>query len=197
MQKETTIPDNELLQRISAGDEAAFAVMFERYRGKLTVFLTNFLKSEAVAEELVQDVFIKLWQGRESLKDVQDLNAFLYRVARNKAIDFFRAAKKDSKLKEGIYRLLSGEQADAADRDLLYREYEAGLRAALQLLPPQQARAWHLSKEKNKSHLEIAEIMGISKTTVNTHITEANKFIRRHLSQTFDLALIIVLLNSN
>ncbi len=86
--------DDYCLLRIKEGDEYFFNVIFEKYRDQLFGYLYRVSKSKEVSEEIVLDVFLKLWNGREVITEIQNLEAFLYKVAHHKAIDFFRAAKR-------------------------------------------------------------------------------------------------------
>lgn len=185
--------EQELLSRIAEGDEQAFKLFFNVYRDRLFVFIDNFIRSKEVAEELVLDVFVKIWVGREMLPQIEDVRAFLYRIARNKAIDFFRAHTNDDKLKQGLLIRLGLQEGESADEALLLKEYEQLLREAILLLSPQRREAYMLSREQYLTHDEIAEKMQISRHTVNSHISEAQRFIRRHLSERLDLALVLVL----
>lgn len=167
------------------------------YRDRLFVFVRDLTRSEVVAEELVMDVFMKIWMGRELLPEVENINAFLYRVARNKAIDFLRKAAKDDKLMDALARQFSLEKEQSADSLLMIKEYEGLLREAVSLMPPQRKQAWKLSREENLTHDQIAARMQISPATVNTHINEAKRFIRQHLSRGMDLALVLALFSDN
>ncbi len=187
--------DGTLVQLLVKGDEDAFKQIFETYRDRLFIFIKDIIHSEQVAEELVLDVFMKIWLGRELLGEVENLQAFLYRVARNKAIDFFRVAAKDEKFKTELLKQFgdSSLHQESADHALVVKEYESSLREAVSLLSPQRKEAWRLSREENMTHDEIAAKMQISPRTVNYHISEAKDFIRRHLAKNLDIALVLIL----
>ncbi|HVI43238.1 MAG TPA: sigma factor, partial [Chitinophaga sp.] len=103
------------LQEIAAGDERAFRALFDQYRGRLFHYISRFIKSEQVAEELVLDVFMKIWTGRELLTQVQHFDAFLFRVAHNKAIDFLRSAANDAHLRELLWEEIQAASGDLPD----------------------------------------------------------------------------------
>lgn len=182
-----------LLQQIAKGDEKAFRLLFDTYRGKLFYYISRFVKSEQVAEELVMDVFMKIWTGRELVTQINNWEAFLFRIAHNKSIDFLRAAANNFRMKELLWQeiqVASGQQADSV---LLAREYEAKLREAVSLLSPQRRITYNLSREQYLTHDQIAAKLKISGATVNNHLVEAQRFIRNHLIKSFDLATVILL----
>ncbi len=94
--------DHNVLRKVSEGDEQAFKLLFDTYRDRLFHFLNNFIHSEAVAEELVLDVFMKIWVGHDLLTEVEDIRAFLYRIARIRPLIFSVRLLKNAKLKEGL-----------------------------------------------------------------------------------------------
>lgn len=185
--------DHDLLRRVAAGDEQAFRQLFDTFHDRLFLFIREFIHSGQVAEELVLDVFMKIWLGRDLLPQVQDFRAFLYRIARNKALDFFRAAARNSRLREHLAKELRLANEAGADSALMVKEYEALVREAISLLSPQRKQAYLLSREQHLSHDEIASRMQISRATVNSHIVEAQRFIREHLARHLDIALALVL----
>lgn len=181
-----------LLQQFKAGSEKAFRALFYAYRDRLFHYISRFVRSDQVAEELVMDVFMKIWMGKEMVIGIDNFDAFLFRIARNKSIDFLRAAARDSRFKELLWEKIEIASGDRADTALLTHEYEEKLRQALSLLPPQCAKVYHLSREQGFTHDQIAEQLGISKSTVNNHIAGAQRVIRNYLSKNMELNLFIL-----
>ncbi len=89
MYNPTLYPDKELLLKIAEGDQVAFSVLFEQYRNQLFTYLLKITKSAETSEEIVLDVFLKIWHGKEAIVEIENIEAFLFRVAHNKAIDFY------------------------------------------------------------------------------------------------------------
>lgn len=172
-----------MIEEVSQGSEQAFKVLFERHRHRLHQYISKIIKSEEVAKELVMDVFLKLWLGRDVMVQIENFDAFLFRVAYNKSIDFLRAAAKDKVFSELLWQKIQLPAEASADTALLLQEYEARLREAIDLLPPQRKRILYLSREEGLSHAEIAERLGISKSTVANTIVEARQFIKAYLSK--------------
>jgi RNA polymerase sigma-70 factor (family 1) len=185
--------DSELLQQLAEGNEQAFKIFFHTYRDRLFYYISRFVKSEAVAEELVMDVFMKIWLGRELAVKIDNLDSFLFRVAHNKSIDFLRAAAKDKKLKQLLWEKIQAESGEKQEDFFLVQEYEEKIREAIALLSPQRKKVYQLSREQELTHDQIAVQLNISKATVNNHIVEAQRFIRNFLSQNLDITVVILL----
>lgn len=183
-----------LLQQIAAGSEKAFQTLFNSYNSKLYHYIFGFVKSSQVAEELVMDVFLKLWLGRDLLVQIKNFDGFLFRVAHNKIIDFLRCAAKDQKLKELLWNEIQMSSGWVADHSLIHHEYEEKLREAIDLLSPQRKKVYKLAHEEELTHDQIAVQLHISKSTVNNHIVEAKRFIRDYLSTNLDIAMLLVIM---
>lgn len=182
------------LQEVAAGNEKAFKALFDQYRGRLFYYISRFIKSEQVAEELVLDVFMKIWTGRELISQINNFDAFLFRIAHNKSIDFLRSAARDPHLQELLYEVTDLAGTEQADAMLIAHEYEEKVRAAISLLPPQCKKVYTLSREEELSHDQIAQQLQISRATVNNHIVLAQRFIRNYLVKEIDIAIVILLI---
>jgi RNA polymerase sigma-70 factor (ECF subfamily) len=183
--------EKQLLKELSEGSEEAFKRLFETYRDRLCHYVFRLVKSGPIAEELIMDVFLKIWTGRELVCRIENINAFLFRVAHNKSIDFFRAASKDIRLKELLLEEMQASPETLADNRLKNRELEEKLREAISLLPPQRRKVYSLSREQELSHDQIAESLHISRNTVNNHIVDAQRFIRNYLLKHLDFTSMI------
>lgn len=153
-------PDKDLLRQISLGDEASFERLFTEYHKRLFNYISFFIKSPQVAEEVVMDVFMKIWLGRELIAEVENFDSFLFRVAHNKAIDFLRSVSKDPDFKELIWNTMQLSTTDAADHLVLQNEFEKKVREAMSLLTKQRREAFTLSREQDMTHEQIAYQLG-------------------------------------
>lgn len=167
--------------------------LFERYYNQLLKYVAVFIKSNQVAEELVMDVFMKIWLGRDIVMQIDNLDAFLFRVAKNKAIDFLRSAARNDGLKQLLYDRIDMIASERSDTALLVQEYEEKIREAINLLSPQRKKVYMVSREEELTHDEIAERFGISRHTVNNHIVMARQFIRHYLARNMDIAFLALL----
>ena len=188
--------EKELLQQVSEGDEVAFQSLFNLYYDRLFQYVFGFTKSRQVTEELVMDVFLKIWLGRAILPDITHFDSFLFRVAHNKSIDFLRAVARDPLFKDLLWEQIEFTNNDHSDSRLIVQEYEQKLREAIGLLSPQRKKVYQLSRNEDMNHDQIAAQLNLSKYTVNNHIVEALRFIRNYLSKNLDLTYIILLAQS-
>ncbi len=185
--------EKDLLIQVSNGDEKAFKDLFSCYYQKL-FYIFCFTKSKQVAEELVMDVFLKIWLGREIIPQIEKFDAFLFRVAHNKSIDFLRSVARDPQFKDLLWETIQMANNDEADSSILTREYETKLREAISLLSPQRKKVYQLSREQDLTHDQIASELNLSKHTINNHIVEAQRFIRNYLSKNYGPAFMMLLM---
>ncbi len=189
-----TEQDYLLQNQVSQGDQHAFTILFDRYQPRLFNFIVNLIKSKEVAEELVMDVFLKLWLSRDMISTIENFDGFLFKIAYNKSIDFFRAAAKDKTVADIIWERIQIPAQSYADAPLLMQEYETKLREAIELLPPKRRQVFDMSREEGLSHNEIADTLGISKNTVANTIVEAKQFIKSYLEKHYGLAGLVIVL---
>ncbi len=176
--------EDSLLQcRIAEGDEAAFTAFYHRHWEKIHGFLLRMTKSREIAEELMCDIFTKLWSGRRLMADIQDMDAFLYKVSYNKALNFFRYTARQKKLQTVIAQRIATEQsADASDR-VITSETQAIIQKAIDHLSPQRRLVFTLSREQGLTHEQIAEQLNLSPQTVKKTMSQALHSIRGYLNR--------------
>ena len=177
------LSDQQLFGQIASGSEKALRVIYQRYFNRLYLFVIKILKHEELAKEVVQDVFIKLWLGRDVLHNVDVPEAYLFTLARHKAIDSLRKLIKESTIEIDLEQkiLLSPHEADQkvqlADlKDLIVK--------ALSRLSQQKQKVFQLSRYEHYSHDQIAEELNLSKSTVKNHLSETLTYLREQLNQT-------------
>jgi len=187
--------EKELLTEISGGNEKAFRTLFSGYYKQLFNYIFSFIKSRQIAEELVMDVFLKIWLGRDIIPQIEKFDAFLFRVAHNKSIDFLRSAARDPKFQDLLWDQIQLVNDVQADSSILLREYEAKLREVVFLLSPQRKKVYQLSREQDMTHDQIAVQLKLSKNTVNNHIVNAQRFIRTYLSKNYDILILVIFIS--
>lgn len=171
-----TYTDAELLRKIAQGDEAAFRQFFFKWKGKLFSFLFQLTSERALAEDIVQEIFMKVWQKRAALTEVENADAYIYRVAHNRAIDELRRLAR---------RPVPIEIATAqkglsipSDQEIRIKEIQQIFQKALENLSPQQRRVFILHREEGLKHEEIAQQLNLSVSTVQNHMFRAMESIR-------------------
>ncbi len=172
--------DKVLFDRIAEGDEAAFTEVFFRYTGRLSPFVTRLLQSDVWAEEVVQDVFLRLWQNRAQLGGIDNPSAYIYQMASNRTLDYIKRNAREVKLQYYATRR-AGPDINHTEADLDFREIDTLLKEAVSQLPVQRRKVYQLAREEGLSHAEIAEQLRISPHTVRNHVAEALREIRIYL----------------
>lgn len=174
-----------LSQRVQAGDERAFRALFDALHDPLLRFAFSLVRESSVAEDLVQEAFVRLWDLRERVEAAHSLRAYLFRTVRNLAFNHRRNLRTRERL---LGDATHGDDAPLVGRTpgpeetLAGREIELRLRECLELLPARQREALLLSRVEGLSHAEVAETMECSPRTVNNHLVAALATLKRHLS---------------
>ena len=166
-------------QLLAEGSEYAFTQLFDRYRGKVYSVAWHYLKSPVLAEEIVQDVFLKIWLKRQELARVNNIEDFLFIITRNLIFDRMKVRSYET----AAQRELPGSATfvDDSDHRLRQNQCEALLSEALELLPPRQQEVYRMAKINGLSHEAIAGELQVSRLTVKKHMAEALKSIRNYL----------------
>jgi RNA polymerase sigma-70 factor (family 1) len=170
--------EKELLIGVAAGNEEAFSRLVNLYRNKVFSHALTFVKSYEEAEEITQDIFVKVWVNRHRLPEVKDFKNYLFILGRNHLVSAIRKKVMDT---------TANDEEDLPgtlllpDHQVEYKETWRHLINGLEQLPPQQKAVFTLSRMENLSHAEIAERLGISKRTVKFHLVQALNFLREYL----------------
>lgn len=184
--------DAVLLAGVAAGNEAAFNQLFGRYRGKLYGYLLKITKSPEIAEEIVIDIFMKLWVGRQLIQKVEHPENFLHKIAYHKAIDFLRTAARHTRLRNVYIDRMKPEQSQQADDVLIDSQSMQLLHRAILSLPPRRRLIYTLSREEGLTYEQIAAALNLSRNTVKNSMMAAVKSIAIYLRRnSTDMTLIL------
>lgn len=189
MKRPATPSDEDLLVRFIKGDELAFKLIFERYSSEMYLSAYNLFRDKATCEDMIQEIFIDLWNKKEQL-NIKKLKPFLYGCVRNKVLMAIRSKKKSVSIEEvehlcAIY---------TADMPVEVKELKDMITAKIEVLPERCKEIFYLSREENLSNKEIADKLNISIKTVENQMTIALRRIRSSMAEF--LVLLIVLLLS-
>jgi RNA polymerase sigma-70 factor (ECF subfamily) len=182
-----------LLTQIAEGNEKAFAVLVERTWNNIYLQALTYLKSTQAAQDMVQDVFIKIWQNRKKLPDLENFDSFLFIIARNHIISALR--------KKTLFPLVPDdleieEKNYLPDKALSQKNLAALIARGIDLLPQQQKKAYLLSRDQGLSHEEIAETMQVSKEAAKKNICRALNFLRTYLKTHSDIITLFLILHA-
>jgi len=162
--------------------EQFFVEVFKTHEHRLYALALKLTKSDQLAKDTVQDVFLKLWEHRLVIYNIENMEAWLYRVTQNKVLDFLRKAAADDRLKEAIWKNLS-EILNDTETLVAAREYNQIIQKAIDRLPPQRKLIYRLNKEAGLNYQEIANELSISKHTVKNQLFNAIHSVRTFIAK--------------
>jgi RNA polymerase sigma-70 factor (ECF subfamily) len=169
--------EQELLSQLKVGNKEAFTHLYKLHSQLLYLNLLKLIKIEPAAEEILQDIFLIVWEKRETITINHSIKSYLFRIAENKVHDFFRKLKRDRKLHDYIREASSGEYATLEDK-ILNTDETLLLNKAIESLSPQRRQVFNLCKIQQKSYREVGLLLGISTSTINDHIVKATRALR-------------------
>lgn len=183
--------EKELIHRIKEGDVVAFELVYRHYAQRLAIKLLQLLKSEELAQDILQDVFLKVWEIRDRLDPELSFGAFLYTIAGNLSKNTFQKS-----LQLQIYHQRTSFEETHSPIDALMDQKDAAfaLNEAMERLTPRQKEIYTLHKIDGYSYVEISERLGISTHTINHLMQQANKQLKTVL-MTHSLLLAAILLS--
>lgn len=185
--------DEKLLSEISLGNEYAFRIIFDRYRKKVYCYALKIIKSEVQAEEIVFEVFLKIWKNEQAVK-IKCLDAFLSTVTRNYTLNALR--KKQLEEKVNVQHCKGWKEGHNETEEAIFlKDSEEILKQAIERLPPQQKIVFTLCRQEGLRYEEVAERLTISRLTVKTHMQHALRFLRKQVSM-HDVITVITLLTA-
>lgn len=195
MPERTVYNEKELLALVSRSDRTAFTMLFHMYKHKLYAYVLRLAGSEMLAEDIVQDVFLKLWLDHEQLRDIDHFGSYIFRMSKNHIINHFKRMAHETLIVAEMFQQGTGGHDDTQDM-IAVKDIEKVLGEIIQKLPPQQKAIYHLSREEGRTHEEIATLLKISPNTVKNHIVQAMTTIRAQLRRHADSLLIAATLLS-
>ncbi|TDQ79254.1 RNA polymerase sigma factor [Sphingobacterium yanglingense] len=176
--------EEELLNQLRQGDHAAFRAIYDLYADTLVYKLHKLIKIDTIVEELHQDTFMRLWNAREQLQENTQLKAFLFTIARNLAIDFYRKAAKDKELQRNLALHIQLDY-DHIEPLLQQKETLLLLEELISKLPPQRQKIFRLIKMEGKSYEEAARHFDVSMSTIKDHMARSSQFLKQQLAQNY------------
>lgn len=193
MQPNTNLPSDEaaLLLQLKRGDENALDVIYRTYWEGLFFYSYHLLKDKHACEDVIQDLFVRLWENREQLDVRLSLKAYLYASCRYALYKLIRKEQVREDIFDAIYERLHTETAYGS---LEHKELVQQINAIVNGLPPKCREVYELSRKENLSHKEIGERLGISVKTVENHINRALKELKQSLGGLVTTGLLVWLL---
>jgi RNA polymerase sigma-70 factor (ECF subfamily) len=183
------INEKYLLKRLREGEQHAFELLYRHYIDPVYRKIMYLVKSEDIAEELTQVVFMRIWEKRNSLDPNASFRSYLYSIAQNLVVDLYRRSVVDRKLRDHLMHV-STELYDPMEANNQRESERRLLKEAMESLPEQRRKVIALVKLEGKSYQEVSTLLGISNSTVRDHIVKGTKSLRAFLGKK-ELAIVL------
>lgn len=180
-----------LLSQVAIGDEKAFSCLYYKYHHRLGIYLFQLTASKEFAEEIIQDVFCKVWDNRKQLPEIINFQAWLYMLSKNHAYNCLRKTIRNRKEKQ-LWEIQQLNQVVLCNTS--HEDHLKLLDKAISQLPSQQKKVFILSRYERRKYVEIALEMNLSKETVKSYLKIANSSIRKYVGSNLPFPLVLCLL---
>jgi RNA polymerase sigma-70 factor (ECF subfamily) len=176
------LDESTLISLLKNDSEYAFQLLFEHYHNLVYKVSLLYVKSPTLAQDIVQDVFMKIWFQRKDLPDIVSFESWIYTLSRNLTINSVKKLAYEHKAKT-TFNNLQTRFDDTTDHKIRNSQYNALLQQAIHELPEQQQKVYRLGKESGLSYEAIAQELSLSPLTVKTHMARALASIRSFLQK--------------
>lgn len=169
------ISEFDYIEKLARGDHEAFRTIFMTYYPKMKYFITHLVNSEAVAEELSQDIFENIWINRTKLPELRSLSSYMYKMSKNRAFNYL----KHKNIEKAYLQNHTTQEEVYVEEELDAKEIEMLILFEVERMPDQRKRIFLMSRFENLNNEEIAQQLNITKKTVENHLNLALKQIRK------------------
>jgi RNA polymerase sigma-19 factor, ECF subfamily len=183
--------EQEWLRQVAEGSETAFKSLFDAYWDHLYTVSVCLTKSVELAEDMVQEIFLKIWIKRERLSDVKEFGDYLFIVARNHIYNALKKEQMEHRLRQPVLDWFEG-QRESPEQQLLFKESSQLIRQAIGRLTSQQQAIYKMTREQGLSHEQVAKELNISPNTVRNHVVNSLKIMREYLKDHASPLLLII-----
>jgi RNA polymerase sigma-70 factor (ECF subfamily) len=190
MPNHKTYNDQQLLDLLKNGDEAAFTEIYDRYSALLLIHADNKLHDEDEARDVVQDVFVRLWEKRDQINVSSNLSGYLYSTVRNQIFNMIKHQKVISTYTKGLLDANTNNQI-YADHLIREKQFAAMIEAEIAALPPRMRQVFELRRLENLSNKEVAAKLGVTELTATDQMKKAMKILRIRIGLMIIIASII------
>lgn len=184
---------NSVVARLIRDDKKALDEIYIIFYPRLFDFSKSFLKVDDDINDILQDVFVKIWLKRKNIKNVETFNAYIFTTTKNAIVSYFREKIKIRDFETRLKKRMISEFTSSAD-SVEYDDMKEKADRIIEQLPEKRKEIFKLCREEGLSYKEIAEKLGISVKTVEDHIMHANRFLRKHLKEMYLMVLLYCVL---
>lgn len=177
-----------LISKIRQGDKNSFALLYRTYFSRIFAFLNGLLQDKELAEEITQDVFFRLWLNREKLDPEMPFNSYLFSIAKNTVINFYKQKETEQRY---LKLRCEPEEISETEENIYYKELQQLIDRAVEAMSQQQRYVFRLSREEGLSNAEIASKLNISKRTVEKHISNSLSALRIVIEKNYLLLFLL------
>lgn len=184
--------EDKLIRQLNAGSYDSFTQLYDQWVARLYQFVLRTVKSESVAQEIVQDTFVRVWESRASINPGKSFKSYLFTIAYHRIADHFRQQLRHPLIDSYLSFTSSLTNENTAERNLSLEDFLKHLETAKQKLTPRQRIVFEMSKEQNLSNAEIEQQMGITNQAVRNLLSAAMQTIRREMEPYAPLLLLFL-----
>jgi RNA polymerase sigma-70 factor (ECF subfamily) len=175
--------DRSVIEGVKNGDMESFDIMYREYSSRLFGFVLQIIKTESDAEEIVQEVFIRIWESRKKIDNYSLFDSYMFTIAYNVTISQIRKKLSAKRYTDNIRFIQNVYLYSDSAKELDLEELLQEVSSFVEQLPPRQQEVFRLHREKGLTYREIAEKLHISKNTVENHMVRALKFLRSKMKK--------------
>jgi len=186
--------NNDLLKLLKKGDMHAFDAIYDRYCKRMYGFVIRYIKQEEDAEEIVQEVFLKIWESRKKIDTYSSFDSFIFTIAYNITISLLRKRVNEKKYLEHLHLRQQITDAEEIINEIHFKQIKEQLKSSLNQLTPRQREIFLLSREEGFTHEEIAKRLNISPNTVKNHLVTTLSFLRSKIGKSMITGILFVYL---
>lgn len=185
--------ESAVILSLKEGNTEAFNYIYKKYNASLYRYALSIVKVPSIAEDIVQDVFLKIWEVRENINLSLSFQAYLYKISRNMVFKTVKKMANDRRRLDRVINEIIKEQDQDITSIIQWQHYSKWLKEAIDNLPPKRQKVFRLCREQGKTYQQAAEELGISRLTVKEHMMLAVRSIKQYLYQHGDIALMLLI----
>ncbi|MBK8144340.1 MAG: RNA polymerase sigma-70 factor [Bacteroidetes bacterium] len=185
------VSEKQTIQQLLSGEIATYEEVYKTYFKALYVYAYTLLKDELQAEEIVQNLFLKIWDRRDRMQIESSLKAYLYKSVYHDSLNYLKHVKVKATYEQHATHVMKNQRSESSSHRTMYNNLEEKLRAALNELPEQCRTVFQLSRYEELKYREIADRLQISEKTVENHMGKALKLLRVKLAE-FIISVVVL-----
>lgn len=187
----TTFNQDKIIAELANDNQSAIEDLFNHYYPRLYNFSKSFLKFDEGIDDILQEVFLKIWRNRKNIKSSDTLNSYIFTITKNLLLNELRSRLSNQKMKENLFKVSVAEEYLPFEK-IEYEELKKKIAEFIEELPDKQKEIFKMSRNEGLSHKEIAEKMGVSTKTVEYHINQSIKHLKNRLKSSGMISLLYI-----